>query len=76
MNKIRRKAIAKVKELVEIAKSDLENILWDEEDAFENMPDGLKESDRGAAMEEGIDELSEIIDGLDNIVDSLEEFVD
>lgn len=73
MNKQRRKMIADVVERLEAAKSDLEMIRDEEQEAFDNMPEGLQGSERGEAMEEGIYQIEEAMDGLDSALDSLQE---
>ena len=50
---------------------DIEDVLDEEQDAFDNMPEGLQSSYRGEISEESIDYLSEAIDGLDDIDDLL-----
>jgi hypothetical protein len=65
--------IADVVERLEAAKSDLEMIRDEEQEAFDNMPEGLQGSERGEAMEEGIYQIEEAMDGLDSALDSLQE---
>ena len=67
MNKERRKLIVLAGELLNKARDLLEQVRDAEGEAFENMPDGLKESERGCAIEGGLDTLSETIDTLENI---------
>ena len=50
-----------------------------EEEAFDNMPESMQDSDRGTAMQDTMDELqsavdlcSEASDTIDSIVDSLQ----
>ena len=80
MNKARRKRIASVIEilenitsydLVESAKSEIEDILWEEEDAYDNTPENLQYSIRGEESREAIDYLQEAIDKLDEAADIL-----
>lgn len=73
MNKQRRKMIADVVERLEATKSDLEMIRDEEQEAFDNMPEGLQGSERGEAMEEGIYQIEEAMDGLDSALNSLQE---
>ena len=73
MNKQRRKMIADVVERLEAAKSDLEMIRDEEQDAFDNMPEGLQGSERGEMMEEAIGHLEEAVDSLETALDELEE---
>ncbi len=57
MNNQRRKQIDAIAERIREIASDLANILSDETDALESMPESLQEGDRGQAMQEAIDNL-------------------
>lgn len=61
MNKDRR---ARLQELVEA----LACIQEEEQEAFDNMPESLQESERGEAMQEAIDAMDEAKDALDGIL--------
>lgn len=52
---------------IEDATNQLEAILADEEEKYENMPEGLQNSDRGYQMEEGIGTLETIIHLLEGV---------
>lgn len=50
-----------------------------EEEAFDNMPESMQDSDRGTAMQDAMDELQSAVDlcsvasdAIDSIVDSLQ----
>lgn len=82
MNKARRKRIASVihtleniidYNLIESAKDELEDILWEEEDAYDNMPENLQYSMRGEASSEAIDSLQDAVDALEEAVDIIDE---
>lgn len=84
MNNDRRKAIDKVltqlydlAPLIEFALGELEGIRDEEQDAYDNMPEGLQQSERGQASEQAISELEDAISTLqdwdvDTIISSLE----
>lgn len=85
MNKVRRKRIASVIEtlenitgydLIETAKDEIENILWEEDDAYNNMPENLQCSMRGEESNDAIDNLQEAVDVLEEAVDALNELYD
>lgn len=85
MNKARRKRIASVihtleniidYDLIESAKDELENILYEEEDAYDNMPENLQYSMRGEESSEAIDNLQEAVDLLEEAIDTLNELDD
>ena len=85
MNKARRKRIASVIDtlenitgynLVEPAKSEIEDILWEEQDAYDNMPENLQYSMRGEESSDAIDSLQEAADALDEAIDIFNELDD
>lgn len=77
MNNIRRQQIrAVIKELregkldIDMARSILEDVLSEEEDARDNTPESLQESDRYQVCEESCDLLEQAIDDLGNEEDA------
>lgn len=71
MNKQRRNKIKNNINALEIIKSNLEDILSEEEDYFNNMPENLQGSMRGEDSEEAIDALTEAIDLINECIDNL-----
>lgn len=55
-------------------KSDIESVLWDEEFAFESMPENLQYSMRGEASQEAQDNLNEAIDLIDEFISDYEDY--
>ena len=47
----------------------------DEEEKFDNMPEGLLESERGEQLQEAIEALEMACDSLDEVIDSLQGIV-
>lgn len=47
MNKERRKALAALRAQLDNVRAELEAIRDEEQDAFDNMPEGLQQSERG-----------------------------
>lgn len=82
MNKQRREKISKLKirfqstqaELKQLS-SDLSSILSEEQDAFDNMPEGLQSSYRGMCSEDAIDSMEEASDKLDEVIELLGDVV-
>ena len=76
MNKQRREKIRQLKarfqdiqtELKQ-ASSELSSILNEEQDAFDNMPEGLQSSYRGMCSEDAIDNIEEASEKLDEIIE-------
>lgn len=82
MNKQRREKISKLKvrfqgvkmELNQLS-SELFSILDEEQDAFDNMPEGLQGSYRGMCSEDSIDSMEEASDKLDEVIELLNDIV-
>lgn len=72
MNKERRKAIDDLMESVEECKNQLEMIRDAEQEAYDNLPEGIQMSERGEVMETAISNLEEAYDSLDSVLESLE----
>jgi hypothetical protein len=70
MNKQRRKEIANTIRDIERVVS---NILEDEEEAFDNMPENLQYSERGDMSQEAQDNLSCAVDALEEAISYLED---
>lgn len=72
MNKQRRKSIQEVMEKLEELKEQLDYIMSDEQEAFDNLPESLQESSRGSAMQEAIDNLDYAMSSIEEVVEYLE----
>jgi len=71
MNKARRKQIAQLLEQLENLKADLDSILEQEQDAFDNLPESLQEGERGQASQTAIESLETAQSAFEEIVDAL-----
>lgn len=67
MNKARRNRIADVQTQLEALKQDIDAILSEEQEAYDNMPESLQESERGQAMQEAIDALESAIGSCEEL---------
>jgi len=82
MNKQRREKINKLKirfqstqaELKQLS-SELSSILNEEQDTFDNMPEGLQSSYRGMCSEDAIDNMEEASEKLDEVIELLGDIV-
>lgn len=70
MNNKRRKEIANAIRQIENVVS---SILADEEEAFDNMPESLQESERGYMSQDAQDNLNNAIDALEEAIVCLED---
>jgi predicted nucleic acid-binding Zn-ribbon protein len=78
MNNVRRKELSKIEERLSTIKdalndikSDLEYVLTDEEDGLSNM-ESFSGTDRYAAMEEAVNNMSDAASALEEAVDNID----
>lgn len=72
MNNIRRKSLKSILEEIEVIKNRLEDVLSDEEEAFDNIPENLQGTERYEKAEEIISYLEDAISELDESISSIE----
>lgn len=72
MNNIRRKQLKSILEEIEEIKSRLEDVLADEEEAFDNIPENLQGTERYERAEEVVEYLTDAVDNLDEATSSIE----
>lgn len=73
MNKERRTRIEKVIAQLETLKDEIADIGMEEDEAYNNLPEGIQDSDRGEAMQEAVENLEMAGDTFDDIIDYLNE---
>lgn len=73
MNKVRRDQLRMVIQKIENLIKAVEIILYDEQDAYDNIPDRLKESERGNESMEAQDNMEAAIAALEEASAYLEE---
>lgn len=71
MNAQRRKAIAEAAELLEQARVILDQVEGEEREAYENLPTGLQEAERGQALNDAADALAEAVSTLEDVAAGL-----
>ena len=75
MNKERRKSIEQIVDKINEIKADLTWIRNDEEEAYDNLPEGIQSSERGDSMQEAIEAMDDADGALQEAVDYLEEII-
>lgn len=82
MNNARRRRISELKTQIDFANNQLKDankklssILSEEQDAFDNMPEGLQGSYRGMCSEDAIDSMEEASEKLDEAIELLNDIV-
>lgn len=73
MNNARRKQIAAIVERLQELRAELDEVENEEQDGFDNMPEGLQQGERGQAMELAVENLGSAGDALDEAISYLEE---
>lgn len=69
MNKQRKQRFEEVAASLEEAKDILGDIQQEEQEAFDNLPEGLQISERGEKMQEYIDLMDDCNDKIDDVID-------
>lgn len=73
MNKQRRLQLTSLQHRIDEIKEDIENIMMEEQEYFDNMPESLQGSEKGTKSEEAISAMENAIDELDSVMSHLEE---
>lgn len=73
MNNKRRKHINNIINILETSKDEISEILEEEQDAFDNLPENLMESERGELAQNAIDLLEEAVNNVEEAINNLEE---
>lgn len=83
MNKERRKQLKEAvtlltdaQEKIQEASSIVETCKDEEEESYDNLPEGVQDSERGEAMEENASQLDDAMSELESIGDSVGEQID
>jgi exonuclease VII small subunit len=69
MNNTRRKELCAIIQKIEVIQNDLEQVRDEEQECFDNLPEGIADSERGEKFEE-------CIDNLDSAISSIEEAIE
>jgi hypothetical protein len=72
MNADRRAKLKALYESLTAARSDLEKLADDEQEAFDNMPENFQNSERGERQSADLETLLGVQNDLDNAIDGLE----
>lgn len=75
MNRARRKEISRLINELLIIVDNLNTLCEAEEECLENLPDGIRESDRGCEMEEFVELLEDASSTIEDVVGNLQEII-
>ena len=76
MNNPRRAELRKALALLEEASEIIQLAAEEEQDCFDNLPEGLQESERGQIMDENVSRLEDIANELDSQAGELEDIIE
>lgn len=75
MNKERRKRIEAIQDKIAELQTELQDIRDEEEEAYDNLPCGIQDSEMGEGMQEAIDTMENVDNSLQDAYDSLGELL-
>lgn len=73
MNKERRKRLTSIAEQISVLIDEAQEICEEEQDAFNNMPEGLQQGERGQLMEQAVTTIETAVEGLEQAKYAIEE---
>ena len=76
MNKERRKTLQEIIDVLEEQKYGIESVCEEEQEAYDNLPESIQDSERGEAMSENIDSMESAASDLDDIISTLQEIIE
>lgn len=76
MNKTRKKELDSIVCELNELQLRLETVRDDEQEAYDNLPEGLQESDRGCQMEENVDDLDLACSDLEDVINAIQAVID
>lgn len=76
MNAQRGKWINSVWDKLDELKSEIESIMEEEQEAYDNLPESIQDGERGEKMQEAIDNLSNSMDSIDEAISYLESAIE
>lgn len=72
MNKQDRNELARAIDLIEQAKEIVSNIMYSEQEKFDNLSEGLQQTERGQKFEENVSNLESVDGSLCEAIDYIE----
>lgn len=72
MNKERRRRLNELQGKIEEIVSIIEDVQGEEQDAYDNLPENMRDGDKGQAMDAAIDEMNNAVQSLNEALSSIE----
>lgn len=76
MNKARRKAIEEIIDQLGTLKEQIESVCEEEQEAYDNLPESIKYSERGEAMSEMTTDLEDAASSIDDVMSTLQDIIE
>ncbi|HEX9082938.1 MAG TPA: hypothetical protein VF768_11710 [Holophagaceae bacterium] len=76
MNNPRRKKVRQIREELDGLRSRLEELVQEEQGAYDAMPEGLQSSEKGEKAAEAVSALEDALSNVETAVDDLERAVE
>lgn len=73
MNKQRRKELDKIQGQLMDLQTALEELTVEEQDCYNNLPEGIQDSERGEAMTEAVEYMEAAYDNIQDAIDNITE---
>lgn len=75
MNKARRKELEKAADLISQAMDIVDSVLEEEQNAYDSLPDSIRDSSRGEQFEDGISELEDARETVTSALEDVERII-
>lgn len=72
MNNNRRKIIQGIRDSIIDLQTELEEVQSEEQDAYDNLPESLQESEKGQVMYDALDNIESAISSLNEVMEYLD----
>lgn len=76
MNKARRQKLQNIIDTLEEQRMQMNYVQYDEQEAYDNLPENIQDSDRGSDMYDNINDLESAVSDLEEIISNLQNIVD
>lgn len=76
MNAFRRKELARAIEMIEQAQDIISCVLEDEQEAYDNLPENLNNTERACQMDENIMNLGDLDNDIEDLKENIQEIID
>ena len=76
MNRQRRKVIEAVTGKLDELKEEIEGIACEEQEAYDNLPDSLQDSDQGGAISDNVSDLEQAASDIEDIISNLQDIIE